>query len=127
LEVSPHPGSCEVACPAEAANDIVSNVVLNAMEAVVRSGRVSLAFQCGDKSCTLGVEDDGPGIAPELWEKIVQPFFTTKPRGTGLGLAIVVRRLEEFGGKLAIESPLRDARGARFLLVFPLAPKELSS
>ena len=116
---TPHPGTCEVPCSAEAANDILSNLVLNAMEASSAGGRVSLAFQCAHGACTLAVEDDGPGIAPELRDKILQPFFTTKSRGTGLGLAIVVRRLEECGGRLEIESPLRDSRGARFQITFP--------
>ena len=73
------------------------------------------------------MEDDGPGIAPALREKIAQPFFTTKPRGTGLGLAIVARRLEEIGGQLEIDSPIVNERGTRFRLEFPLAPKELAS
>jgi len=119
LELAAHPGECQVTCSAEAANDILSNVVLNAIEAVPSSGRVSLAFQCEGKYCTVAVEDDGPGIAPELRDKIVQPFFTTKSRGTGLGLAIVSRRLEEMGGSLVIESPVHDQRGSRFLLSFP--------
>ena len=121
LELAPHPGICQVTCSAEAANDILSNVVLNAIEAVPPSGRVCLAFQCQAKYCTVAVEDDGPGIAPELHDKIVQPFFTTKSRGTGLGLAIVARRLEEIGGGFAIKSPLHDRGGARFLLSFPIA------
>jgi len=121
LELANHPGECQVRCSAEAANDILSNVVLNAIEAVAPSGRVCVAFQCQTKYCTVEVEDNGPGIAPELRDKIAQPFFTTKPRGTGLGLAIVVRRLEEIGGSLEIESPVRDRRGSRFLLSFPTA------
>ena len=52
------------------------------------------------------------------------PFFTTKARGTGLGLAIVSRRLEELGGELQIESPIREARGSRFRVILPLVSKE---
>ena len=119
LQLAAQPSACEVACPAETANDILSNVVLNAIEAVGRDGRVSVGFRCEAGTGTVAVEDDGPGIAPELSEKILQPFFTTKPRGTGLGLAIVTRRLEEVGGKLEIESPVRNGHGARFVLTFP--------
>jgi signal transduction histidine kinase len=119
LELAAQTNACEVACPAETANDILSNVVLNAIEAVGRDGRVSVGFRCEAGTGTVAVEDDGPGIAPELHEKIVQPFFTTKPRGTGLGLAIVARRLEEVGGKLEIKSPMCNGHGTRFLLTFP--------
>jgi signal transduction histidine kinase len=112
-----------VACSAEVANDIVSNVVLNAIEAASQSGLVSIAVRCDAKRCTVAVEDDGPGIAAELREKVLQPFFTTKPRGTGLGLAIVGRRLEEIGGSLEIDSPVADGHGTRFRLEFLLAPK----
>lgn len=127
LKLAPHPTACEVACSAESANDILSNVILNAIEAVSRSGRISISFQCEPQFCTVAVEDNGPGIASALREKILEPFFTTKPRGTGLGLAIVARRLEEIGGHLDIDSPLQNERGTRFRLYFPLAPKERST
>src|SRR5690242_21423311 len=58
----------------------------------------------------VSVEDDGPGIAEDVREKILQPFFTTKAQGTGLGLAIVARRVAEAGGRIEIESPAKDGR-----------------
>jgi signal transduction histidine kinase len=124
LELAEHPGACEVAASAEAVNDILSNIILNAIESVGHSGRVSVSFHCQPQTCTVSVEDDGPGITPELQGKILQPFFTTKPRGTGLGLSIVTRRLEEIGGTLQIDSPLREKRGSRFRAILPLATKE---
>ena len=124
LELAGHTGSCEVAASAEAANDILSNVILNAIEAVGHSGRVSVSFHCEPQKCTIAVEDDGPGITSGLREKILQPFFTTKPRGTGLGLFIVTRRLEEIGGTLQIDSPLREQRGSRFRVTLPVATKD---
>jgi len=123
LELAPHGDACEVACSAEVANDVLSNVMLNAIEAASRDGEVSVGLACAAQVCTIVVEDNGPGVAPELRDKILQPFFTTKPRGTGLGLAIVTRRLQEIGGRLQIESPVTDGRGTRFRLEFPLAPK----
>jgi signal transduction histidine kinase len=117
-------GAYEVAASSETVNDILSNVVLNAIEAVGRGGSVRLGLHCEQRACTVAVEDDGPGIPAALKEKILQPFFTTKARGTGLGLAIVVRRLEEIGGKLEIDSPIREDRGSRFRVILPLASKE---
>lgn len=124
LEMAKANGACEVAASGEAVNDILSNVVLNAIEAVGRGGHVRLGLHCESSSCTVVVEDDGPGIPGSLKEKILAPFFTTKARGTGLGLAIVARRLEEIGGELRIDSPIRAERGSRFRVILPLAPKE---
>ena len=117
-------GACEVAASGEALNDILSNVVLNAIEAAGRGGHVHLHLHRAETSCTVAVEDDGPGIPAANREKILKPFFTTKARGTGLGLAIVARRLEEIGGELQIDSPIRAERGSRFRVILPLAPKE---
>jgi signal transduction histidine kinase len=107
------PGTpCEVAGGEEAASDIVSNLVVNAMQAspAGSSVRVRLAPEAGSSAALrLEVEDQGPGISPELKEKIFQPFFTTRPGGTGLGLAIVARRVEEIGGGVDFVSPLEHA------------------
>jgi signal transduction histidine kinase len=106
--------SARVAASAEALNDIVSNLVVNALEATPRGGHVIVTADCRSGACVLGVEDDGPGIPETLREKILQPFFTTKSQGTGLGLAIVARRVAEFGGKVDWESPVREGHGTRF-------------
>jgi signal transduction histidine kinase len=109
-----------VAVSAEAFNDIVSNLLVNALEAATRGGCVTVSAAPHDGVCVLAVEDDGPGIPATLREKILQPFFTTKSQGTGLGLAIVARRVTEFGGKVDWESPVRAGRGTRFRVALPL-------
>ena len=124
IELARTNGACEVAATGETVNDILSNVVLNAIEAVGRGGHVRLCLHCEPLSCTVAVEDDGPGIPAAFREKILTPFFTTKARGTGLGLAIVARRLEEIGGELKIDSPIREERGSRFRVILPLAAEE---
>jgi len=113
-------GEVRAAIGEESANDILSNVVLNAIEAAPNGGHVRLSLQCAEKFCTVAVEDDGPGISAADQAKVLQPFFTTKARGTGLGLAIVDRRLQEAGGSLEIKSPVRDTRGTEIRLHFPL-------
>jgi signal transduction histidine kinase len=110
-----------VAVSAEALNDVVSNLVVNALEAAPRGGRVTVGALASEGTCVLMVEDVGPGIPAAVLEKILQPFFTTKPQGTGLGLAIVARRVAEFGGKVEWESPVRDGKGTRFRVILPLA------
>ncbi len=112
-----------VASP-EAANDILSNLLLNALEAASTEGHVCLSLDASNGLCRVDVEDDGAGVPPALKEKILQPFFTTKARGTGLGLAIVARRVEEVGGKLEVKSPIQNDRGSRFSVTLPLAAKE---
>jgi two-component system, NtrC family, sensor histidine kinase HydH len=109
-----------VAASSEAVNDIVSNLLVNALEAAPRNGHVRVSLQSADDACQIRVVDDGPGIPEIVRAKIVQPFFTTKARGTGLGLAIVARRAAEFGGKLDWESPANDGRGTIFVVTLPL-------
>jgi signal transduction histidine kinase len=121
LELRPPEAEMQVAASAEVANDILSNLVLNAIEATPLGGHVRIAMQAAGGECQVTVEDDGPGIPPELREKVLQPFFTTKPRGTGLGLAIVQRRLEELGGTIAWWSPKEDGLGTRFRITLPAA------
>jgi len=112
--------NAKVVVSAEALNDIVSNLVVNALEATPRGGRIEVrALRENENLCVL-VEDDGPGIPSALREKVLQPFFTTKSQGTGLGLAIVARRVSEFAGKVDWESPVRDGHGKRFKVVLPL-------
>jgi len=102
----------------EAVGDIVSNLVVNAIDAAAGSVTVS-AVRVGAE-VSLTVLDDGKGIPAELRAKVLQPFFTTKTQGTGLGLAIVVRRASDAGGTLELESPVADGRGTRFAVRLPL-------
>ncbi len=115
--------SGKAAMSSEALNDIVSNLVVNALEATPRGGRVTVSAVQENEGCCVLVEDDGPGIPAALREKILQPFFTTKSQGTGLGLAIVARRVAEFGGKVDWESPVKDGHGTRFKVTLPLERK----
>jgi signal transduction histidine kinase len=108
---------------AEAVSDIASNLIVNALEATPRGGRVNVAVVTVNNSCILSVEDSGQGIAAEAREKLLQPFFTTKTHGTGLGLAIVARRVAESGGKLEWKSPVSEGRGTRFEVRLPLEQK----
>src|SRR5207249_8925794 len=73
----------QVAVSAEALNDILSNLVVNALEATPRGGSVSVNAVEESGSLCVWVEDDGPGIPAALREKVLQPFFTTKSQGTG--------------------------------------------
>jgi signal transduction histidine kinase len=108
-------GDSSVEASSEALNDVISNLVVNALEATSPGGQVNVEVSWrGNRGCLISVEDDGAGIPAPLQERVVQPFFTTKPQGTGLGLAIVARRVAEFGGKLKWESPAGGQKGTKF-------------
>jgi signal transduction histidine kinase len=116
LELHTLATALSVAIRMEALNDILTNLVVNALDAAARGGHVQVRLSRKDGHGLVEVEDDGPGVAAELREKILQPFFTTKTQGTGLGLAIVARRASDAGGNLEFESPVKNARGTRFLV-----------
>lgn len=112
-----------VAASGEAVNDVLTNIILNAIECAPARGHVWISTRETERDYEIIVEDDGPGIAPEIQEKILQPFFTTKPRGTGLGLAIVQKRLEECSGTMAVTSPVQNGSGTRFKIAFRISPE----
>ena len=121
LEFEQPAGEVYALASEESLSEILSNLIVNAIESQPDGGRVRVSLsERGDRVEVL-VEDDGPGISPELRAKIFQPYFTTKPTGTGLGLSIVARRVDEIGGTLACESPLRNGKGTRFRMSLPLS------
>jgi len=105
----------------EALADVISNLVVNAVEAMRAGGSASVELAREGSDAVISVADDGPGVPAELLATIFQPFFTTKPSGTGLGLAIVERRVTELGGTVKCESPIAGERGARFVVRLPIA------
>ena len=124
LETSFPAGPLEVTASRDALSDVLSNLLVNALEAAPRGGRVALRMAAESSRAVLSVEDDGPGIPPALRSRVLQPFFTTKAQGTGLGLAIVSRRVAESGGRLDWECPAADGCGTRFRVTLPLAQNE---
>ena len=115
----------DVRIGSESVHDVLSNLILNALEATPRGGSVRVELTAGDGMCGISIDDDGCGIPSELQQKILEPFFTTKTQGTGLGLSIVARRVAEAGGQLEFFSPLANGRGTRCVL--SLKRKESSS
>ena len=120
LEVEVGRDRAVLAASPEAMSEILSNLVVNALEATPRGGHVQLRGSANGEGFLFAVEDDGPGVPENVQEKILQPFFTTKTQGTGLGLAIVARRVAEFGGKLDWQSPLEQGKGTRFQVTMPM-------
>jgi signal transduction histidine kinase len=76
----------------------------------------------GDKRrFLLQVADDGEGMAPDVRDKALTPFFTTRAEGTGLGLPLVQRIVEQHGGSMDIAS--RAGEGTTVTLLFPPPPR----
>jgi two-component system sensor histidine kinase HydH len=121
LDLADHSGGATVGGSEESLADILSNLVVNAIEVMPQGGVVTVNLGREDGSLLIDAIDDGPGIPPENLPRLFKPFFTTKPSGTGLGLAIVERRVTELGGSVSCESPAANARGAKFRVRLPLA------
>jgi signal transduction histidine kinase len=120
LALNDDSGGAFVGGPQEALADVLSNLVVNAIEAIENGGAVFVGIGREQNEILLTVTDDGLGIAAENHGNVFRPFFTTKPSGTGLGLAIVERRVMELGGIVRCESPVADGRGARFIVRLPV-------
>lgn len=102
-------------------NQVVMNIISNAVDAVdPATGRIVIETSTRDDRFFIAITDNGPGIPPEVRERVFEPFFTTKDvgSGTGLGLAIAYGVVRSHGGEITIESG--DEGGARFLLAVPL-------
>jgi PAS domain S-box-containing protein len=95
-------------------HQVLLNLLVNAGQAVAEGGRVVVAARLaeldGERAVALEVHDDGPGVPPELRERIFDPFYTTRAEGTGLGLSVCARIVAEHGGDLRVgEGPLGGA------------------
>lgn len=99
---------------------VVYNMLVNAVQAVeARGGTVTVTCSADASGLRLHVQDDGPGVPPDLRAKIFEPLFTTKARGIGLGLAVSRSLAENNGGSLTLDD---SDRGARFTLALPFHP-----
>lgn len=110
---------------------IVSNLLLNAVQACKGTGHIEVAVGPAapgvvprgadiEHPVQLVVEDNGPGIDPELQPRLFQPFVSRRPGGSGLGLAIVQRAVEAHRGLVLVHST--PGQGARFTVYLPTRP-----
>ncbi len=103
---------------------VVTNLLTNAAHAAGSGGSVRLSSRVRPDAFEVSVEDNGPGVPPDLAAKIFEPFFTTKPtgHGVGLGLSVSLGIVQAHGGTLTVQNRAAEVGGgARFTLRLPLS------
>ena len=102
-------------------NQLLVNLVVNALQSMPGAGKITVKTRFGDGSVHLMVEDTGAGMSKEVLDKIFLPFFTTKDvgHGTGLGLPLVYGIVTAHGGSINVES--EPGCGTRFEIQLPVA------
>jgi len=99
---------------------VLMNLILNAIQAIKGGGLVTIRTRFADGSCAIEVQDSGCGIPPHILSRIFDPFFTTKGtgEGTGLGLSVSLGIVERHGGRILVESEV--GKGSLFTVCLPV-------
>ncbi len=106
-------------CLAGELNQVLMNIVANAIDAIEGPGRITLATEQQDGQFVIRVRDTGKGIPEDIRNRVFEPFFTTKPvgKGTGLGLAVSYGIMKAHRGSMEFSS--RAGEGTEFTLKIP--------
>jgi len=95
-------GLPRVAVDPEQLTQVVLNLVMNGIQAMVAGGELVVGTGRDGEDVLLTIEDTGPGIPEDVRKRVFDPFFTTREKGTGLGLSIVHKILEGHGASIAL-------------------------
>ncbi|MCI0455960.1 MAG: ATP-binding protein [Gemmataceae bacterium] len=117
VELTPLP---RLACRPARINQVVFNLLANAIDACSEGGKVLVRTALSEDSVEIHVIDNGCGINPAIRDRIFDPFFTTKPlgRGVGLGLSISHGIVKDHAGTIEVQS--QPGQGAHFTVRLPL-------
>ena len=107
----------KIALDPELLHRAISNLVLNAMDAMPQGGTLTLRTRRADSKTIIEVADTGSGLTPEECERIFTPYYTSKQHGTGLGLAIVQSVVSDHGGRISVRS--EPGQGTTFVIELP--------
>lgn len=121
LDLQLAPGRCVLYAEPAALEQVLTNLLANALQVSVAGAIVVLATEVSDVHVRFLVEDQGPGVPPADRKHVFEPFWSTKhaAKGTGLGLAVAKALVESHGG--VIEVGDRPGGGARFVVTLPCA------
>ena len=115
LELDDH--IAPVSADPELLHRAISNLVLNAMDAMPNGGTLTLRSRGNEQKITIEIADTGSGLTREECERIFTPYYTSKQHGTGLGLAIAQSVVSDHGGTIAVQS--EPGRGSTFVIELP--------
>jgi signal transduction histidine kinase len=109
---------------------LFTNLLMNAYEAMNGQGQVTFAARTvhvddglnGREAVLVEVADEGPGMPPDVADRVFNPFFTTKPQGSGLGLAIVRKIVDAHDGSIDLETA--PGRGTVIRVTLPVSGSE---
>jgi len=127
VEFALEPGRATIHASPTQLQQVLTNLLVNAIEALGGDGvpahgrHIRIAsYRAGAQEVEIAIADNGPGIAPQLRERVFGSLFSTKPHGTGMGLAISLAIVRAHGGHLGFTPA--EPHGACFRLRLPLAP-----
>jgi nitrogen fixation/metabolism regulation signal transduction histidine kinase len=115
LEIS---AGTAIAADPELLHRALSNLILNAIEAMPNGGTINLRGNHRQDSIRMEIADTGSGLAPEESAQLFTPYYTSKPHGSGLGLAIVQSIVSDHGGRISAVS--EPGRGTTFIIELPV-------
>ena len=119
LVVDERTDGAEIRVDRDLMKQAVLNVVVNAIEAMPEGGELRFESSAGEDSAEMRISDTGPGIPPDLREKIFRLYFTTKKEGSGIGLAMTFRIVQLHDGTIDFTS--EPGKGTTFSIRLPLA------
>jgi signal transduction histidine kinase len=120
IELPADPPACRVRLDAHRLSRVFYNLCGNAKDFMPDGGKIFVRFQVDEDEIVTEIEDTGPGIAPEVADKLFEPFATHgKARGTGLGLSICKKIIEDHDGRIWIRN--EPGHGAILCFALPLA------
>jgi signal transduction histidine kinase len=118
ISLQKEPSLPEVEYDSDQIHQVMLNLLLNALQAIDRKGKVEVKLSLKNAAAVVEVADNGRGIPPENLPNIFRPFYTTKGDGTGLGLSLARRIVEDHQGRIDVASTI--GKGTTFAVVLPL-------
>lgn len=125
--VKEYGGIPDISCVPSQINQVILNILVNAAQAMDKSGAIIIRTAETEKGIRIEIEDNGPGMPDSVKEKIFDPFFTTKEigKGTGLGLSLSYGIIAKHKGSITVESEL--GLGTTFIIELPRGDDDIPS